>query len=132
MATSKMTGCLLVKNYDEALDFYVNRLGFEVAEDIEMGPDRWVTIASPGVPGFVMGLHEAQSEYDLSLVGKQAGSFPFLGLATDDCAGEYDRMKALGVTFHGVPQVQPYGTGVMLEDLYGNKIYLNEDSTSGE
>jgi hypothetical protein len=48
---------------------------------------------------------------------------------TDDCLGEYRRMKDAGVKFHGEPQAQPYGTGVLLEDLYGNKIYLNQEPT---
>ncbi len=45
----------------------------------------------------------------------------------DDCLGEYVRMKGAGVKFHGEPQVQPYGTGVTLEDLYGNRIYMNQE-----
>jgi hypothetical protein len=48
-------------------------------------------------------------------------------MATDDCLGEYARLKAAGVHFLGEPQVQPYGTGVLLEDLYGNKLYLNQE-----
>jgi Glyoxalase/Bleomycin resistance protein/Dioxygenase superfamily len=59
---------------------------------------------------------------DLALVGRQGGSFRFLGIATEDCQGEYERMRALGVTFCGEPEVQPYGTGVLLEDLYGNTL----------
>ena len=58
------------------------------------------------------------------------GTFPFLGLSTDDCVRDYQRLKALGVKFDGEPQVRPYGTGVMLEDLYGNKIFLNEEPKS--
>jgi Glyoxalase/Bleomycin resistance protein/Dioxygenase superfamily len=75
----------------------------------------------------VFAIHQAKSETDLALVGKQGGTFPFLGLTTDDCLGDYQRLKARGVTFHGEPEVRPYGTGVMLEDLYGNKIFLNEE-----
>jgi hypothetical protein len=72
-------------------------------------------------------LHEARSEAEQALVGKQMGSFPFLGIATDDCLGDYKRLKARGVKFDGEPNVRPYGTGVMLEDLYGNKIFLNQE-----
>jgi catechol 2,3-dioxygenase-like lactoylglutathione lyase family enzyme len=128
MAMMRITGGLLVSDYEEALQFYVNRLGFEVIEDIAMGPDRWVTISLPGASGFVFALHEAQTPADAALLGKQAGSFPLFGIHTDDCVGEYWRMKSLGVTFHGEPERQPYGTGVMLEDLYGNLIYLNEEA----
>jgi hypothetical protein len=55
------------------------------------------------------------------------GSYPFLGIATDDCINDYERMKARGVKFDREPSVRPYGTGVMLEDLYGNKIFLNQE-----
>ena len=69
----------------------------------------------------------AKSDSDLALVGKQGGSFPFLGITTDDCLADYQRLKELGVRFQGEPEVRPYGTGVMLEDLYGNKIFLNQE-----
>jgi catechol 2,3-dioxygenase-like lactoylglutathione lyase family enzyme len=127
MKKSKMTCGLLVKDYDEALDFYTKKLGFVVVEDVPIGEDRWVTITLPGNQDCVLALHEAHSEDDLALIGRQLGSFPLLGIDTDDCMGEYQRMKALGITFHGEPQVEPYGTGVMLEDLYGNKIFLNQE-----
>lgn len=127
MLKSKITGGLLVKNYDEALDFYTKKLGFVVVEDVPMGQDRWVTISLPGNHDCVLALHEAQSEDDLALVGNQFGSFPFLGIDTDDCMGDYQRMKAHGVKFKGEPDVRPYGTGVMLEDLYGNKIFMNQE-----
>jgi hypothetical protein len=61
------------------------------------------------------------------LIGKQGGSFPFLGLGTNDCLGDYRRMKELDVTFHGEPTTGPWGTGVLLEDLYGNKIFMSQE-----
>ena len=118
---------ILVKNFDEALDFYTKKLGFVVAEDFPMGTDRWLTITAPGNQDCVLALHEARNEAEHALVGKQMGSYPFLGIATDDCVGDYERMKGLGVKFDGEPSVRPYGTGVMLEDLYGNKIFLNQE-----
>jgi hypothetical protein len=74
-----------------------------------------------------MGDHSLPGNQDgvLALIGKQSGSFPLLGIDTDDCMGEYQRMKALGITFHGEPAVSPYGMGVMFEDLYGNKLFLS-------
>jgi hypothetical protein len=74
-------------------------------------------------------LNLAETDGDRALVGKQGGSQPLFGIVTDDCMCEYRRMKNAGVKFHGEPQVQPYGTGVTLEDLYGNKIYLNQEPT---
>ncbi len=118
---------ILVKNFDEALDFYTKKLGFVVAEDFSMGTDRWLTITAPGNQDCVLALHEARNEAEQALVGKQMGSYPFLGIATDDCISDYERMKALGVKFDGEPTTKPYGTGVLFEDLYGNKIYLNEE-----
>jgi hypothetical protein len=105
------------------------KLGFVVVEDVPFGPKRWVTLRLPDDQVLSIALNLAESEGDQSLVGNQAGSQPLFGIVTDDCLREYRRMKDAGVRFHGEPQVQPYGTGVMLEDLYGNKIYLNQEPT---
>ena len=118
---------LLVKNQDLAIDFYTRSLGFVVVEDAPFGPKRWVTLRLPDDPLLSVALNLAESDEDLALVGKQAGSQPFFSIVTDDCLKEYRRMKDAGVKFYGEPQVQPYGTGVLLEDLYGNKIYLNQE-----
>jgi hypothetical protein len=53
-------------------------------------------------------------------------------METNDCLGDYKRMKSLGVNFLGEPDVRPYGTGVLLEDLYGNKIYMNQEPVAQE
>jgi catechol 2,3-dioxygenase-like lactoylglutathione lyase family enzyme len=123
----KLTFGIIVQDYDKAINFYTRKLGFVVAEDVPIGEDRWVTITLPGNQDCTIALHKALNHYDLALIGKQGGSFPFLGIDTEDCIGEYQRMKALGVKFHGEPDIQPYGTGVMLEDLYGNKIFMNQE-----
>ncbi len=117
---------LLVKDQDAAIAFY-RKLGFVVVEDVPFGPKRWVTLRLPDDDVLSIALNLAESEEDRALVGRQAGSQPLFAMVTDDCLGEYRRMKEAGVPFHGEPQVQPYGTGVLLEDLYGNKIYLNEE-----
>src|SRR5262249_54097090 len=95
--TRTMTVSLLVRSYDEALAYYTGKLGFVVVEDVPMGDlgeeeDRWVTITRPGTEGCVLTLHEARSADDLALVGGQGGSFPLLGIATEDCRSEYERM----------------------------------------
>ena len=127
MLQNNLITSLLVKNYDEAIQFYTEKLGFVVVEDVPMGDDRWVTIAVTKNHDCVFALHVAKSDSDLALVGKQGGTFPLLGLTTDDCLGDYEKLKARGVKFQGEPEVRPYGTGVMLEDLYGNKIFLNQE-----
>ena len=117
---------VLVEDQDRALAFYRDLLGFTVAEDLPFGEQRWITLRAADDTTVALSLNLAKGD-DRKLVGKQGGSQPLFGIATDDCAGDYERMKKLGVKFHGEPQVQPYGTGVMLDDLYGNKIYLNEE-----
>ena len=125
--TKKLMFGVLVKNYDEAIDFYTNKLGFVVAEDKAMGADRWVTLTLPGNEGCVVALHEARTNEDQALLGKQGGSYPYFALETHDCLGDYERMKKLGVNFQSEPEVRPYGTGVLFEDLYGNKIFMNQE-----
>jgi catechol 2,3-dioxygenase-like lactoylglutathione lyase family enzyme len=116
-----------VKNQDDAIEFYTKGLGFVVAEDVPFGPHRWVTLRLPDDEMVAVTLKVPGTDEERALVGKQGGSQPFLAIATDDCLREYRRMTTTGVKFHGEPQVQPYGTGVTLEDLYGNKIYLNQE-----
>jgi catechol 2,3-dioxygenase-like lactoylglutathione lyase family enzyme len=122
---------LLVANQDQAIEFYTQKLGFVVVEDVPFGPKRWVTLRLPDDPVLSVALNLAESEADQALVGKQAGSQPFFSMVTDDCMREYRQMRAAGVKFHGEPQVQSYGTGVVLEDLYGNKIYMNQEPAQG-
>jgi len=116
-----------VKDQDEAIAFYTKKLGFVVVEDVPFGPQRWVTLRLPDDEVVSIALNLAMTDADRALVGKQGGSQPYFGIVTDDCLREYRRMKDAGVKFQGEPQVQPYGTGVTLEDLYGNKVYLNEE-----
>jgi len=118
---------LLVKNYDEALEFYTSELGFEVAEDATMGDYRWLLVRLPDNEEFRINLDVAKSGEQKALVGRQAADLPLFGIDTDDCVREYRARKERGVEFVGVPEVRPYGTGVLMKDLYGNKIYLNPD-----
>jgi len=118
---------VFVRDYDAAIEFYTSKLGFVLAEDVPFGSQRWVTLRLPDDEVVSISLNLAQAQEDRALVGKQGGSQPFLGIETDDCVGDYRRMKEARVRFHGEPQVQPYGTGVTLEDLYGNKIYMNQE-----
>jgi catechol 2,3-dioxygenase-like lactoylglutathione lyase family enzyme len=119
--------CVVVKDYDETIQFYTDKLGFEVAEDAAFGDNRWITLKLPNTPDSNVSLALAKTDEDQAVVGKQAGSFPLLGLGTGDCFGDYNRMKELGVKFHGEPQTGPWGIGVLLEDLYGNKIFMSQE-----
>jgi len=118
---------VLVDDQDRALSFYRDKLGFVVAEDVPFGKERWLTVRAPGDQTVALSLNLAQSEEDRKVIGKQAGSKPLFALATDDCLGDYRRMKSAGVNFLSEPKVESYGTGVTLQDLYGNKIYLNQE-----
>ena len=96
---------LLVKNQDSAIEFYTRKLGFVVVEDVPFGPKRWVTLRLPDDELLSIALNLAESDGDLALVGKQAGSQPLFSIMTDDCLREYRRMKDAAVKFHGEPQV---------------------------
>jgi catechol 2,3-dioxygenase-like lactoylglutathione lyase family enzyme len=110
---------LLVLNQDAAIEFYTQKLGFELIEDKAFGESRWVTIALPNQRDVTLALELATSGAEKAVVGKQAGSRPLLAFQTLDCLADYQRMKRLGVKFLGEPESGPWDTGVQLEDLYG-------------
>ena len=116
-----------VLDQEEAREFYVNQLGFKVAEDKRMGDYRWLLVQPPDTQEVTINLEFARTADEKALVGRQAASQPLFGLATDDCLRDYSELKDRGVKFEGEPKVQPWGTGVMLQDLYGNKIYLSQE-----
>jgi catechol 2,3-dioxygenase-like lactoylglutathione lyase family enzyme len=118
---------VLVLDQDAAIAFYTNKLGFELVEDKPFGESRWVTVALPNQRDLTLALELATTAEDKTHVGKQAGSHAFLGLDTSDCVADYRRMQPLGVKFLGEPQSGPWGTGVQLEDLYGNKLFLSQE-----
>ena len=121
---------LLTTNQEEALAFYAHKLGFEVAEDKTLGDYRWLLVRLPDNKEFCINLEVAKSSEQKSLVGRQAADLPLFSIETDNCLRDYAEMKAKGVQFEGEPDVQPYGTGVMLRDLYGNRIYMNQEPTA--
>ena len=115
---------LVVRDYDEALAFYVGTLGFTLVEDsYQPAQDkRWVVIAPPGSgPGATsILLARASTPDQAAFIGDQAGGRVFLFLATDDFARDYAAMVAKGVAFVREPKVEPYGTVAVFRDLYGN------------
>jgi len=118
---------LLVNAHDEALEFYTEKLGFEVAEDTKLGDYRWLLVRLPDNEEFCINLDVAKTSEQEALVGRQAADLPLFSIDTDDCMSVYRSLKGRGVEFEGEPEVLPYGTGVLMKDLYGNKIYLNQD-----
>ena len=125
---NRVTLCkVFVDDQDEALDFYTKKLGFEVAEDNKLGDYRWLLVRLPENQEFSLNLDVAKSEEQKALIGRQAADAPLLSIETDDCMRDYHALKARGVQFEGEPETQPYGTGVLLKDLYGNRIYLTQD-----
>ena len=112
---------LLVADYDEAIAFYVGKLGFELAEDSDLGAGkRWVVV-SPGAGGSRFLLAKASDEAQAAMVGGQGGGRVWLFLHTDDFAGDHARMSQAGVRFLEDPRHEAYGSVAVFEDLYGNR-----------
>ncbi len=118
---------LVVMNYDEAISFYTQKLGFKLIEDTTLGNDkRWVIVAPPGTGGCNLLLAKASSLRQEQNIGNQTGGRVFLFLHTDDFWRDYYEMQSHGVTFTEEPRRESYGTVVVFEDLYGNKWDLIE------
>ena len=115
---------LLVKDQNEALKFYTEKLGFQKRQDAMLGPMRWLTVSPKDQADLELTFVLADSEEKRKSLGKQAGDHVFLTLETDDCRKEYKALKDRGVKFYGNPEVQPWGIDVVLEDLYGNMFDL--------
>jgi catechol 2,3-dioxygenase-like lactoylglutathione lyase family enzyme len=113
---------LVVRDYDEAIRFYTEKLSFTLVEDTYQPEQdkRWVLIAPPGSDGPLLLLARASTPEQQQFVGRQTGGRVFLFLATDDFWRDYNAMCAKGITFVRPPKVQPYGTVAVFEDLYGN------------
>jgi catechol 2,3-dioxygenase-like lactoylglutathione lyase family enzyme len=111
----------LVRDYDEAISFFVDALGFDLIEDSPQGEGkRWVTVAPRGSNGTRLLLARAVNDEQRAHIGKQGGGRVFLFLQTDDFAADHARMLAHGVRFREEPRHEPYGTVAVFEDIYGN------------
>ena len=113
---------LVVRDYDEAIAWYSEKLLFRVVEDTYQPAQdkRWILIAPPGSDGVMLVLGRASNEEQARAIGNQTGGRVVLFLNTDDFWRDYDRMVSAGVTFRRPPTVEPYGTVAVFEDLYGN------------
>jgi catechol 2,3-dioxygenase-like lactoylglutathione lyase family enzyme len=117
---------LLVREYDEAIDFFTRVLRFVLVEDTPLADGkRWVVVA-PARGGAGLLLARAVTDAQRAQVGCQAGGRVFLFLHTDDFDADWQHMNAQGVRFMEVPRTEPYGRVVVFEDLYGNRWDLVE------
>ncbi len=112
---------VLVEDYDEAIQFYIQKLNFTLVEDTVLTPSkRWVVIAPQGSDGCCILLAKAVTDQQKSRIGDQTGGRVFLFLQTNDFASDFVNLKAKGVTIIREPIVEEYGTVAVFADLYGN------------
>jgi catechol 2,3-dioxygenase-like lactoylglutathione lyase family enzyme len=131
MLNSIRLSAIFVLDQDEALDFYVGKLGLEVNVDADLGFMRWLTVSLPGEPGRELllerpgppAIDDATAEQVRELVAKGATS-GWIGFATDDCRKTYEELKAHGVEFTQDPVEQSYGIDCALRDPFGNPIRI--------
>lgn len=123
---------LVVRDYDEAIEFYTKKLHFTLVEDTYQPEQdkRWVVVSPPGSGGTTLLLARASKPEQEPFIGNQAGGRVFLFLNTDDFWRDYNEMKSRGIEFEREPKEQPYGMVAVFKDLYGNQwdlLQLNED-----
>ncbi len=123
---------LVVRDYDEALEFYINKLNFVLIEDTYQPEQdkRWVVVSPPGSVGTTLLLARAAKPKQHPFIGNQAGGRVFLFLNTDDFWRDYKSMIAKGIKFVREPKQADYGMVAVFEDLYGNLwdlLQLNDD-----
>jgi catechol 2,3-dioxygenase-like lactoylglutathione lyase family enzyme len=114
---------LVVRDYDEAIQFFCQRLHFVLVEDTYQPEQdkRWVLVAPPGSSGTALLLARASNPAQAAAIGQQTGGRVFLFLHTDDFWRDYQDMQRNGVTFVREPKTEAYGTVAVFEDLYGNR-----------
>lgn len=118
---------LIVPDYDQAIDFYVGLMGFDLIEDTELSEDkRWVLVAPPGSTETRLLLAKASNEAQEEVIGEQAGGRVFLFLETYDFDGDLALMELAGVDIIEEPRVESYGKVVVFRDPFGNKWDLIE------
>ena len=113
---------LVVQDYDEAIEFYCNKLHFELIDDTYQPEQdkRWVLVSPPGSNGTSLLLARASTQDQEVFIGNQSGGRVFLFLRTDDFWRDYNNMISAGIKFVREPKTESYGTVAVFEDLYGN------------
>jgi catechol 2,3-dioxygenase-like lactoylglutathione lyase family enzyme len=122
MQQSLIHVALVVREYDEAIDFFCHKMHFRLVEDTYQPEQdkRWVVVAPPGSDGTNLLLARASTPEQQAAIGKQTGGRVFLFLSTDDFWRDYNEMGEAGIRFVRPPTEQSYGTVAVFEDLYGN------------
>jgi len=112
---------LLVKDYDEAIKFYTEKLNFNLVENsVLSATKRWVLVSPPGSDGCCLLLAKASTEEQMKFIGNQAGGRVFLFLYTDNFKKDYQNLIDQGIKIVREPKAEPYGTVAVFSDLYGN------------
>ena len=113
---------LVVPDYDQAITFYVDCVGFRLLDDIDLGDGkRWVRVAPPGDDSSSLLIAKAVEEQQSAAIGNQTGGRVGFFLATDDFARDHARMLSAGVEFEETPRNEPYGTVAVWRDPFGNR-----------
>ncbi len=121
MSLAKISAvALVVPDYDAAIAFYRDIMGFDLTADVDQGHKRWVTVRPPG-GGVELLLAQAEGSDQHAAIGHQTGGRVFLFLETDDFARDHARMTAAGVVFEQAPRAEPYGTVAVWRDPFGNR-----------
>jgi catechol 2,3-dioxygenase-like lactoylglutathione lyase family enzyme len=134
MTQSIVHVALIVRDYDEAIEFYTTKLNFTLVEDTHQPEQnkRWVVVAPPGSTGTSVVLARAAKPEQEPFIGNQTGGRVFLFLNTDDFWRDYNAMVSRGIAFVREPRREPYGTVAVFKDLYGNLWDLLELNSARE
>lgn len=118
---------IVVDNYDKAIEFYTQKLNFDLVQDIKLSETkRWVLVSPPGDGNTNLLLAEATNDEQKSRIGNQTGGRVFLFLHTDDFERDFNQYTKNGVKFIEEPRYEEYGTVAVFSDLYGNLFDLIE------
>ena len=128
MLTKLAVVTILVRDQDEALQFYTEKLGLEKMDDMKFGDDRWLTVTAPQQKELQIFLAKADG-FGMDLMD-HVGRAPSWAFSTDDCRATYETLKARGVKFLSEPEEKPWGIQAVFEDLYGNKFAIVEEPTA--
>lgn len=117
---------ILVRDQDEALKYYTEKLGFEKRDDERIGNFRWLVVSPRAQKETGLALIRAETQEEKIMVGHQAGRFSLFVLATENFQKTYQELKAKGVLFKNEPMQNPWGMAVQFTDLYGNQFDLHQ------